>query len=53
MSPYLYIVPVFFVLIAIEYFLARWRGRGDLYRFQDTVTSLNAGLVSQFGVPSL
>ncbi len=48
MSPYLYIVPVFFLLIAIECSLARWRGRGDLYRFQDTVTSLNAGLVSQF-----
>lgn len=47
MSPYLYIVPVFFVMIATEYCVARMRGR-DLYRFQDTVTSLNAGLVSQF-----
>lgn len=47
MSPYLYIVPAFFLMIATEYCVARWRGR-DLYRFQDTVTSINAGLVSQF-----
>lgn len=47
MSPYLYIVPAFFVMITAEYVLSRVRGQ-DLYRFQDTVTSLNAGLVSQF-----
>jgi len=47
MSPYLYIVPIFFLMIGTEYFLARSKGR-DLYRFQDTVTSINAGLVSQF-----
>ena len=47
MNPYLYIVPVFWLMIATEFCLARARGR-DLYRFQDTVTSLNAGLVSQF-----
>ena len=46
-NPYLYIVPVFFLMIATEYCVARLRGR-DLYRYQDTVTSLNAGLVSQF-----
>jgi hypothetical protein len=34
-------------MIGTEYFLARSKGR-DLYRFQDTVTSINAGLVSQF-----
>ena len=34
-------------MIATEYCVARARGR-ELYRFQDTVTSLNAGLVSQF-----
>ena len=47
MNPYIYIVPVFFLMIATEYCVARARGR-ELYRFQDTVTSLNAGLVSQF-----
>lgn len=47
MSPYLYIIPVFFLMIATEYFLSRRRGR-ELYRFQDTVTSINTGLVSQF-----
>lgn len=47
MSPYLYIVPVFFLMISMEYFFARLMGR-DIYRFQDTVTSINAGLVSQF-----
>jgi hypothetical protein len=39
MSPYLYIVPVFFLMIATEYCVARVRGR-DLYRFQDTVFSV-------------
>lgn len=47
MSPYFYIVPIFFLMIATEYCVARAKGR-DLYRFQDTVTSINAGLVSQF-----
>jgi len=47
MNPYLYIVPIFFLMIATEYFVARARGQ-NLYRFQDTVTSINAGLVSQF-----
>jgi len=47
MNPYLFIVPVFLLMIATEYWVSRIRGR-DLYRFQDTVTSLNAGLVSQF-----
>lgn len=46
-NPYIYIVPVFFVLITIEYCIARARGL-SLYRLQDTVTSVNAGLVSQF-----
>lgn len=46
-NPYFYIVPAFFVLIAIEFTLSRIKGR-NLYRLQDTVTSLNAGLVSQF-----
>ncbi len=47
MNPYLFIVPAFFLMIATEYCVARIRGR-SLYRYQDTVTSLNAGLVSQF-----
>lgn len=47
MSPYVYIVPVFFLMIAAEHILSRARGI-ELYRFQDTVTSINAGLVSQF-----
>jgi len=47
MNPYLCIVPVFFLMIATEFCISRMKGR-DLYRFQDTVTSLNAGLASQF-----
>ncbi|MEY3466251.1 MAG: sterol desaturase family protein [Steroidobacteraceae bacterium] len=47
MSPYFYVVPVFFVLIALEFLVARRRGV-RLYGLQDTVTSINAGMVSQF-----
>jgi alkylglycerol monooxygenase len=47
MSPFFYVVPVFFVLIALEFWVARARGL-EIYRLQDTVTSINTGLVSQF-----
>ncbi|MFM7627593.1 MAG: sterol desaturase family protein [Gammaproteobacteria bacterium] len=46
MSPFFYVVPFFFLLIALEYALARRRGL-EIYRLQDTVTSINTGIVSQ------
>jgi len=47
MSPILYFIPFFFILIALEMWVAHRRGL-QLYRLQDTVTSLNIGIVSQF-----
>ena len=47
MSPYLFAIPVFFLLVAIELWVAHRRGV-QVYRFQDTLTSMNIGTVSQF-----
>ena len=47
MRPILYFIPFFFLLIAIEMWVAHRRGL-KLYRLQDTLTSLNIGTVSQF-----
>ena len=47
MSPYLFAIPVFFLLVAIEMYVAHRRGV-QVYRFQDTLTSMNIGTVSQF-----
>ena len=47
MSPYLFAIPVFFLLVAIELWVAHRRGV-QIYRFQDTLTSMNIGTVSQF-----
>jgi sterol desaturase/sphingolipid hydroxylase (fatty acid hydroxylase superfamily) len=47
MRPILYFIPFFFLLIAIEMWVAHRRGL-KLYRLQDTITSLNIGTVSQF-----
>ncbi|MEY2150002.1 sterol desaturase family protein [Rhodanobacter sp. 115] len=40
-------IPGFFVLIAIEFAVARWRGRGDTYRGNDAINSLGLGMLSQ------
>ncbi len=45
MNYILYAVPFFFVLIALELFLDRWRGV-HTYRFSDAVNSLSAGVLS-------
>ena len=47
MSPYLFAIPVFFLLVALEMWVAHRRGV-QVYRFQDTLTSMNIGTVSQF-----
>ena len=39
-------IPAFFVLIGIERLVAKLRGR-DVYRFQDSVNSLSAGIGQQ------
>jgi alkylglycerol monooxygenase len=47
MSPIFYAIPVFAALIALEMGLAHRQGL-RVYRFQDTLTSLNIGVLSQF-----
>jgi alkylglycerol monooxygenase len=39
-------IPVFFVLIAIEFVVARWRGH-KTYRSNDAINSLGLGVISQ------
>jgi sterol desaturase/sphingolipid hydroxylase (fatty acid hydroxylase superfamily) len=39
--------PVFFLLIAVEMFVARVRGMRDAYRLNDAVNSLSLGVMSQ------
>jgi sterol desaturase/sphingolipid hydroxylase (fatty acid hydroxylase superfamily) len=46
MSPILYAIPFFLGLIAIELMVARKQGK-EVYRFHDSVTSLNIGFVSE------
>ena len=41
----LYAVPFFFVLIAVELLVDRWRGMRT-YRLVDTISSLSAGVLS-------
>ena len=38
--------PVFFLLIAIEFVVARWRGK-QVYRSNDTINSIGLGVMSQ------
>jgi hypothetical protein len=45
MNYILYAVPFFFVLIALELLLDRWRGLST-YRFSDAINSLSAGVLS-------
>ena len=40
-------IPGFFVLIAIELAVARWRGRAGAYRGSDAINSLGLGMLSQ------
>ena len=40
-------IPGLLILVLIEVLVARWKG-ARVYRFQDTITSINIGLLSQF-----
>ena len=40
-------IPVFFLLIIIEYFYGRYVGK-NTYRLNDTVTSITVGMISRF-----
>lgn len=46
MNPIVYAIPVFFLLMAIEYAVARARGR-SLYRSADAINSVSLGTMSQ------
>ena len=46
-TPMVIAIPGFFILVLIEVLVARWKG-ANVYRFQDTITSINIGLLSQF-----
>ena len=45
-SPIAYAIPVFFVLIAIEFLVAKKHGL-DAYRYHDTITDLSCGIGSR------
>ena len=47
MKPILFAIPVFFLLIALELWVARSRGL-TIYRLKDSLTSINIGLISEF-----
>ena len=47
MKPILFAIPVFFLLIALELWVARSRGL-SIYRLKDSLTSINIGLISEF-----
>ena len=40
-------IPVFFLLIIVEYFYGRYVGK-NTYRLNDTVTSITIGMISRF-----
>ena len=40
-------VPFFFLLIGVEWLVLRARGRGDAYRFADSITNLSCGIGQQ------
>ena len=46
-TPMVMAIPILFLLVLIEGLAARWKGV-KIYRFQDTITSINTGLLSQF-----
>ncbi len=37
-------IPVFFLMIAGEFAVARWMGRSELYRFNDAINDLSCGI---------
>jgi alkylglycerol monooxygenase len=47
MKPIIFAIPVFFLLIALELWVARSRGL-SVYRLKDSLTSINIGLISEF-----
>ena len=47
MKPIAYVIPGFLVLIALEWWVARRRGL-SVYRLNDSLTSINVGLMSEF-----
>ncbi len=47
MNPIIFSIPVFFLLIFLEVWVSRSRGL-TVYRFKDSLTSINIGLVSEF-----
>ena len=47
MNPILFAIPVFFLLIDIEMWVAHRRGI-TTYRLKDSITSINIGLMSEF-----
>jgi len=46
-TPMVIAIPGLLILVLIEALVARWKGE-MVYRFQDTITSINIGLLSQF-----
>ena len=46
-TPMVIAIPGLLILVLIEVLVARWKG-ARVYRFQDTITSINIGLLSQF-----
>lgn len=47
MNPIAFAVPVFFVLILLELWVAHSRGV-SVYRLKDSLTSINVGIMSEF-----
>ena len=47
MNPIAFAVPIFFILIALELWVAHRRGV-TVYRFNDSLTSINVGIMSEF-----
>ena len=47
MKPFIFVIPVALLMIGIELWVARRRGL-QVYRLKDSITSLNAGAISQF-----
>ena len=47
MNPIAFAVPVFFVLILLELWVAHSRG-ANVYRLKDSLTSINVGIMSEF-----
>ncbi len=46
MNYIIYAIPAFFILIAVEFFISRWRNV-QKYRFNDALANINCGVVQQ------